>query len=556
MEAMDDEVSGRPDPTDLAAKLQARAAETLIKLKDESYSTHKVFNLVTNGVDDLFRILIDIIKAQFMSYGAEQVFSVQEVCSILDRLEGNSLFEGVHTPEELSKYVEQERCLIRPAGVEVTTQPVVAGKEVKAAVVEKGYIVPFLPMLEALLNCPEVLHCIDNPKPSIDGVFADPLDGYAYKKHPLVQKYPGTLGIRTYDDDAQCTDSASSQDVSVRFIYWTLLNIYPELRSSNRAIHLMGCMKTDLIKSTGHKVFLTDYVASMKQLCSEEGVTFTVMGKKRVFRAVMVDHNADNPAAASIGGFKESHFANCCCRQCYVTSEEMFSSFDEKDFVRRDKESHEKHVAEVEEYIEKKCKTKPSPSVTYGINSRSALMDIPTCDVTKCLPQDLMHDVILGTLKTEIICLLEHTLEKKKTSLKAINRRISSLVKYFGVNKPADIEASHIQNRSLRQSASETLALAYLLPFALQVQTEKGVELACDEANLHCYILRLNLLSLQMSDQFTMADLERLRKMTIDHHKRFQALYPGRETPKMHYETHFPMQIYLYGPLRLHWCFR
>lgn len=80
-----------------------------------------------------------------------------------------------------------------------------------------GYAVKFLPLLEKILNLPEVLHCIENPKISKEGTFASPLDGYYYQQHPVVQKYPDqTLAFGTYVDDANLSDSASTKPLNGR----------------------------------------------------------------------------------------------------------------------------------------------------------------------------------------------------------------------------------------------------------------------------------------------------------------------------------------------------
>lgn len=49
----------------LGQSLLLRAAELLIKIKDECYASKRLFSLVTTGVDDLINIFIEIITVIF-----------------------------------------------------------------------------------------------------------------------------------------------------------------------------------------------------------------------------------------------------------------------------------------------------------------------------------------------------------------------------------------------------------------------------------------------------------------------------------------------------------
>ncbi|KAE8747825.1 hypothetical protein FOCC_FOCC005437 [Frankliniella occidentalis] len=547
-------------------RLQLKAAELLHKMYE--YTTQTVIDSVIKGVDVLSEIDLDLLQNKFCQMARNSnsnSLSLDEICKTLDGYRHSSLFEGLQTRKKYEKYLDQKKWLVPPKQVVLSEQEVLRKtNSVEKIPVEFGYSVGFLLLLEKLLNLPEVLHCIDNPKLAEEGTFASPLDGYYYRNHPVVKKFPGqTLAFGTYVDDARLTDTASTSPLNGRFFYWNLLNLYPELRSSTRAINLMFCAQAEYIKNHGFDKFLEDYVEGIKKLSSDEGVNFLIMGKVRTFHGIHLFSSGDNPASANLGGFKESHFADLLCRQCLGTKPEIYKSFLENSFSLRSKESHKKHIEELEAFLKLPSNQQlvlKNPSVSYGVNSRSIFM-FEGCDVTKQFPQDLMHDVIHGTLKLEIICLIDHAVNKiepKLIDLKTVNNRIKKYSKYFGVNKPSAIEAVHLKNENLRTSASETLALANMLPFVLLDSDElsSSVKSVCHQENLNCFILRLNLLNLQMATQFTVQDVENLRKMTNNHHKMFLKCYPGSEIPKMHYEIHLPTQILLFGPLRQHWCFR
>ncbi|KAK3922917.1 Krueppel-like factor 16 [Frankliniella fusca] len=537
--------------------LQLRAASLLIQLRDTHCATQPIVNEVIVGVAKLFDTFLDILQNKF-SKDPNEVLTTHEIVSCIETFRNQSLFAGVETPTELEKYIEREEGSLKPVKVTVLTKDVIKNNLVRTIDVDYGYIVPFLPSLKKILSCPEILETIENPAPVKSGVFTSPIDGYFYQNHPLVKEDPKTLGIGMYTDSVDLTDSASSKSGvhAVTFIYFVIFNIDPKLRSCRRSIFLLGVVKTSVLKKHGYGEFLKDFVAGLNQLSRREGVNFDIKGKTMNFHAIFVCCCGDNPASENLGGFKESHFAKRPCRHCLVHREDLFKSFKETDFPLRSMSSHNQQVAEVEAYFDLAPKNREgieNPSVLYGIKRKSVLMSIDGCDVTKCLPQDFMHDTIEGSLKLEICCLLEEVINSKQLSLAGINNRIQIFSKHFGVNKPSIIEMHHLENRKLRQTAAETLNLAYMLPFVLRKKTRGGVMSVCKEANLKCFMMRLQLLDYCMSEELTYDDVQKIRRLTEKHHLLFQELY-NCAIPKMHYECHLN-QILLYGPPRNFWCF-
>ena len=63
---------------------------------------------------------------------------------------------------------------------------------------------------------------------------------------------------------------------------------------------------------------------------------------------------------------------------------------------------------------------------TYGINKRSILCQLPTFDITKQLPQDIMHTVLEGTVQYEIRLVLLHYIQSGVVTLSQINGAILS----------------------------------------------------------------------------------------------------------------------------------
>ncbi|XP_052119637.1 uncharacterized protein LOC127748795 isoform X1 [Frankliniella occidentalis] len=545
----------------LLEDLQFKAAKLLIYLREVDNATNKIQQRVKKGVDEMLNSFLDVLKSKFTSKcGPDDALSQEQILDVIEDLKDQSLFEGLKSFENYKDYLHTEGGLVEPIKIVTYQKEVLKGDTIQLVDVDYGYVVPFLPALGKILEQPEVLHCVNNPQPTTEGVFKSPLDGYVYQNHPVVREHPKALAIQLYLDGVEHTDSASSKsgEHGLTYIYWNLLNIYPELRSTTKATSLYAVVKTSVLKKYGLSRFLQDFVAGINALSSTGVVFETINGEP--FFGIFLFSSGDNPASANLGGFKESHFANLLCRQCLVTKDDLYRIFEESQLPMRTKASHDLHVTEIEEYRTNRPPVGEDPSVKYGVNERSVLMDINLCDITKCLPQDLMHDIILGTLKQEIWLLLHHVIvEKKALPISVINLRIQQYSKFCGVNKPSPLKMSYLEEGgSLRGTAAETLNLAQILPFVLRKKNflTRQLESVCNPRNLDCYILRLRLLDYLMSEEFTVGDVNKLRILLREHHLLFQELYPGHNIPKFHYELHIPTHILLYGPPRQQWCFR
>lgn len=342
--------------------------------------------------------------------------SLKDVNSVLQPFQSQSVFEGVNTSDKMNDYLRE-----KSGGKKVVLkQAVVKWKVVLFGGIPKkvphlfGYCVPFLAQLQQLLNCEDVLYCVDHPLPSQKGVFRTVTDGLFYKHHPVVLEHgPQTLAIVIHTDDAEICDALKSKanKNTLRLFYWMLANIFPEKRATLRAINLLAIANAKVAKKFGNSFLLEDFVTAMEQL-GTEGVDFTVNGKTRRFYAVLVFAACDMPAAANLGRFKETHSALRPCRQCMVLKSDMCNNFRESPRLLRKLPEHNQQLSQVmaqlkepvaildiyeeschieeEEYQEVYADHK-DPSINFGINGKSVLSRIPHFDVTKCLPQDLMH---------------------------------------------------------------------------------------------------------------------------------------------------------------------
>ncbi|KAK3929647.1 Adducin-related protein 1 [Frankliniella fusca] len=471
--------------------LQHEVGSFLVNLKDSCYATQKILNEVIKGVDGILGIYLDWIETRFhKKFSGKEYISLNEVSDILKLMKGLSIFQGAH---DTISFLEDTGRLVKPVKVVFQTRNVLTKDcSIVQEDEEFAYKVPFLPQLETFLNCDDVLECVDNPRQATPGTYKSLLDGSFYQEHPVVRyKDPKALAVVLHIDWAEMSDSASPRAGlnNLTNISWQLANVHPELGSTDRTINLLATIKTRWLSHERVKVLLEDIIDAMKKLTSS-GVTLNIKGCKRHFYGLLLAVLGDYPPQGFIGGFKES-----------VTATLL----------------HEDHLKEIESYEAPKGRRAkpvpgqphPDPSVRYGVNYRSHLMDIPHFDVTKCLLQDVMHIGPEGLLE---MCFR--------------NDRPSS------VNKP-----QHLTNK-LRQSAAQMNNLAILLPFVLR----KDSLFPGEAAYLQVHIRLLRILNLCMAYDLKNEDAERLSTMISDFHSELLKIKPNLSMAKIHFIHHLPEQ--------------
>ena len=120
------------------------------------------------------------------------------------------------------------------------------------------------------------------------------------------------------------------------------------------------------------------------------------------------------------------------------------------------------------------------------------------------------------------------------------------------LDKPRMVEKGDIlPSGSLSQSAASMRVLMYGLPFLIGEFVPEGNEHWLNFIKL----LQINILC--FSPYASYRTVCSLRALIAAHNKNFVALNPGVSfIPKLHYVTHFPEQLRMFGPLRQHSCMR
>lgn len=131
----------------------------------------------------------------------------------------------------------------------------------------------------------------------------------------------------------------------------------------------MAVAKYKDISKYGIDIYLSRFFDDLKTLFCD-GITISIGGNERRFDGGLLAFLADNLAAHTIGGFKQSmSFALCICRTCMITSQSCLL----EDFTRlRNPDAHFSQCKLLEGPLELHYST------NFGINRRSILEDVYT----------------------------------------------------------------------------------------------------------------------------------------------------------------------------------
>lgn len=193
-----------------------------------------------------------------------------------------------------------------------------------------------------------------------------------------------------------------------------------------------------------------------------QGVTISVKSKELRLCGALLAFVGDTPAANKVGGFKEGvSMAERKCRQCMTTNHQMqtkvcfifnfivliivvsciLCQFYEEDFVARDKESHEKQCDRIEgPGITQE--EKQHYSKVYGVNRRSILCELTSFDITKNIPQDMMHILLEGAFPLHLKLLMENA--PRPVTLGNINRKLKEFPFAYFQERPKALTSTDL----------------------------------------------------------------------------------------------------------------
>ena len=197
-------------------------------------------------------------------------------------------------------------------------------------------------------------------------------DGTYICSHPLRGQGEIFLQFVISYDDLELKNTLRSNKIhKLGMLYFTLLNIPPQYWSQLNNIFLLVLARTKDVKQFGFDQLLQDFLSSFK-LLRDEGVYMVLDGQRRRIRGDLIFSVCDTPAAAFLGGFKESSFAFKSCRMCTMTVQEMKENLFSWSFNLRDEATYENQWQVLTDPVLRR--NRGYWSKMYGINRRECIV--------------------------------------------------------------------------------------------------------------------------------------------------------------------------------------
>lgn len=187
----------------------------------------------------------------------------------------------------------------------------------------------------------------------------------------------------------------------------------------------------------------------------------------------------------------------------------------------------------------------------YGVVRRCILNNLSNFHVLVNIIVDLMHDLLLGVLKYDIIEILQYYAINKLLDFEAFNRRL----KRWNFGKKENVKIRRLRAEdcikgNISMTAKEMWFFIENLPFLLNGLVAPSTEYFEFVLIIH------DLLDLCLQPEFGPIEIHQL-KTCINLHHNFYKIFMGKGlTPKFHFLLHYADVIEKCGPLKDLMCMR
>ena len=245
------------------------------------------------------------------------------------------------------------------------------------------------------------------------------------------------------------------------------------------------------------------------------------------------------------------------CRHCNTDYETRQNCFEEEDFLSRTLKRHLRQC----DVMNQSTTLRDHHSTNYGITRRSILCDFKYFNVTKQMPQDIMHILFEGATPYVIRHLLKHYIFTEKAfTLAQLNRRLREF--NYGYSQMADrlqtISADMLQAEwgdekglsTFGQHAAKNWLFLRVLPFNI------GDWVDMESAQWGVLEKLLAICSILVSPVISVESIAHLNTLIREFLSEFKRTFDAVIIPKLHYLVHCPRLIMTLGPLINYWCMR
>ena len=458
----------------------------------------------------------------------------------------------IHMSQKFSNKISREKMYCLSGGF-VPPVEVILGRSLRrrsGKVIRKaalGYYIPLKPLIQELLNMPEIWYHFKNTKFSADGLCRNVCDGNFVKSHPLYVNRDNFLQLSLFFDDFDVTNPLrSSQKFKISMFYLQILNLPPELRSKLSSIYLVAVARAKDLQRFGYKGILEDFVNTVNDLRST-GISMNINNFEDIIKGDLIFVVCDNLGAASLGGFKEGMgFAMKGCRRCKADKRTMKINFRSEDFQLRTMTTYDANC----EVLEDPNMTKANLqfySKIFGINHRSILRKIDGFSVVCGLPFDNMHCISQGLSGYILSLFLNYCIyEMEYFTLEYLNDKVLGFDYLLEDRKqlPEPIMKKHLTvDNFVKQKAMAMNLLIFTLPLILSQKVPNG-----NRYYRHfMYLVQLTQLAFS---PYCSEDSTEIEFLVEKLGTQWEDLYPHSSVkPKMHFCCHMGDDQKAYGPL-------
>jgi hypothetical protein len=223
-------------------------------------------------------------------------------------------------------------------------------------------------------------------------------------------------------------------------------------------------------------------------------------------------------------------------------------------FPERSRQQYNEHCNQIE--AAPTLQAQKDLETTYGIVNRSLLSKLPDFDITKQLPQDIMHVLLEGAVQYELRHVIQYFIDNGFFTLNQLNRAFSSLsIQYQDqANRPPLLRDSVFNGQErykLKQTAEQARIFLKYLPFCIRRFVDE------DNPHFQLILQMQSIVLICFSPVVSETTVQQLEDTIETYLKQFKELFPMvNVTPKMHYMIHLPKQTLHLGPLIRHSCMR
>jgi hypothetical protein len=414
---------------------------------------------------------------------------------------------------------------------------------------QKGYYIPLHKIIQLLLRIPTNREYLLNPHVGNNAHCAWEC---TWNANRLCQRTPLINFILYYDDLEVCNPLGSGKGKhKLAVFYIQLANIPAKFRSSLSSIYPLAIARThDLRHSAFHNssLLLADFMDTINKLHSGLDIIFQGNELPLRMQGRLLFLCGDSLASNFLGGFKEGFHCNVhrCCRTCTGTNEEMRSHHESSHFNERTLVEHRAQLADISAFLSQRDRDEWSK--IYGVSGFSVLDSVHNFDITKQMPHDIMHLILLGVFPKEFHLMVSAHIDNHAYTLNDLNGWL--LTHYYAIHDSHDRPNRIKQDLRMKQSARQHLTLLKYFPvFAAN-------RIAYEDQYFRNFMRLYQITQISLAPMACRNSAQRLRKIIEQHNSTYIHLYGVNNfIPKLHFLVHLPEQLMAFGPLRQQWCF-